>query len=299
MFDIYHHLKNNPSYSHKLVGSDYLFVEYKCPIDVELFRFKTDLNFITYVVSGRKDWITPGHTFAARAGDALFVRKGVHTVRQYFDEDHCVLTFFVDDDFIRNFMRENASLAVAQADEKPAEDILPIDVNTPLKDLFTTMFHYLAMGTAIPRNLVELKFKELLFNLILNPKNSGLSALFSFLNHTGKANLDYVMSRNFRYELQLEEFARLSGRSLSAFKRDFKTYYGQSPAKWLNEKRLEYARTMLLHSDRNVNEICYESGFRNASHFNRAFRAKYHLPPRQFRTQNAAHLPEGHSHASE
>ncbi len=282
IFDMYNTLKDEPGYS-KLVGNDYLFLEYKCPIESEIFQFMTELNFITYVISGKKDWITPGETIGLKEGDALFLRKGAYTTRQYFEEDHCVLTFFITDDFIRNFNTENRSISLPQSDEPTEEQAFQLDVNEPLKTLFYSMYSYLKMGKNTPRNLVELKFKELLFNIILNPRNKRLAQFFTSLNQAGKTNLDYVMMKNFHYELQLEEFARLCGRSLSAFKRDFKNHYHKTPGKWLNDKRLEHAKSLLLNSDMNVNEVCQESGFRNSSHFNKAFKERYKLPPNQFR----------------
>jgi len=282
MFDAYNKLKEHPTIN-KLIGSDYMFLEYKCPIEEELLQMLLQQNFITYVISGKKDWMTSGKTFAVREGDALFVRKGVYTIRQYFEVDHCILTFFMHDDFIRNFVRENNELCGA-ASELPIEDqIFPLEVDGGLHSLFQSIYAYLKMGKDIPRNLVEIKFKELLFNVMLNQKHQKLSQFFTSLNQTSQKNLDDVMLKNFQHDLQLDEFARLCGRSLSAFKRDFEKFYRQTPGKWLNDKRLEYASALLLSSDLNVNEICYESGFTNSSHFNKVFKDKYQVPPKQFR----------------
>lgn len=283
--DLYTRIKKESSYN-KLVGSDYLIVEYKCPIETEKFQFLTDLHFIVYIVSGKKDWFASNKTYETKQGDALFLRKGVYTTRQYFEEDNCVLLFFMNDDFIRNFMLENNSILTLGKEGTVHDQIFEIDVNDVLKSLFDSVFNYLKMGADIPRNLVEIKFKELLFNIVLNPKNKKPAEFFTSLNQANKTNLDHVMMKNFQHDLQLEEFARLSGRSLSAFKRDFKSLYRQSPGKWLMDRRLEYARALLLGSDLNVTEICYESGFRNSTHFNRAFKDKYQLPPKQFRMQS-------------
>lgn len=284
MFDIYKRLREDPGYN-RLEGDGYLFVEYKCPIETEVFQFMTEVNFITYVISGKKDWFAPGRIIQLKEGDALFLQKGVYTTRQSLEEDHCVLTFFINDDFIRKFNAENVSL-IPSLDEGTSHDqIFQLDVNESMKALFYSMFTYLRMGRSIPRNLVELKFRELLFNVILSPNNRKLAQFFASLNHVSKTNLDYVMMKNYQHDLQLDEFARLCGRSLSAFKRDFKNHYHQTPGKWLNTKRLEHARTLLLSSDLNVNEICHESGFRNSSHFNKAFKDRYQLPPNQFRVQ--------------
>ena len=92
-----------------------------------------------------------------------------------------------------------------------------------------------------------------------------------------------IMQKNFQHDLNLEDFAKLSGRSLSTFKRDFKDYFKETPGKWLTNKRLEFAKSLLLSSDLDINQICFESGFKNPSHFNKIFKEKYTMPPRQYR----------------
>jgi len=287
IFDAIKHFKEDPSYN-KLVKIDYMILEYKCPIDVEKLDVMLEWNFITFVISGKKDWITAGKTYSVKEGEALFLRKGVYTFRQYFEIEHCVLVFFMHDDFIRNFMQENSSLAIHESKEIVNDQAFPIHVDNSLESLFYSIYTYLKMGMKMPRNLVEIKFKELLFNIVLNPNHKRLAQLFCCLNQTAKTTLDNVMLTNFQYDLQLDEFARLCGRSLSAFRRDFKMVYHQTPGKWLNDKRLEYASGLLLSSDLNINEIGYESGFKNSSHFNKIFKDKYKLSPRQFRLRNEA-----------
>ena len=101
-----------------------------------------------------------------------------------------------------------------------------------------------------------------------------------------KANdIETVMSENYLYNLKVEEFARLCGRSLSAFKRDFKSIFNTTPSKWIKNKRLEHAKRLLLDSDLNINQICYDSGFINTSHFVKSFKEHYQLPPHQFRSK--------------
>jgi AraC-like DNA-binding protein len=92
------------------------------------------------------------------------------------------------------------------------------------------------------------------------------------------------MSENYLYNLKVEEFAKLCGRSLSAFKRDFRKVFKTTPSKWIKNKRLEYAKTLLIESNLNINEICYDSGFVNASHFIKSFKEQYKISPHQFRS---------------
>lgn len=285
ILNAYHRFKEDSGYN-KVIGNDFMILEYKCPIDVEKMQLLLEMNFITYIISGKKDWITGDKTFHVTQGDAIFVRKGVYTIRQYFEVDHCVLVFFVHDDFIRHFLRENKGITIPSTEVCVDDQIFRLQVNDSLQSLFYSIYTYLKMGKDIPNNLVELKFKELLFNIVLNDNHRSLAQFFSSINRTVKSNLDDVMLKNFRHDLELEEYAHMCGRSLSAFKRDFKSTYDQTPGKWLNHKRLEYASALLLTSDLNINEICFESGFRNSSHFNKAFKDKYQIPPNQFRSQH-------------
>ena len=137
--------------------------------------------------------------------------------------------------------------------------------------------------------MIEIKFKELLFNIVLNQKNKDLLDFLNTINQDVKTNIENMMSLNFQYNLKIEDFAKLCGRSLSAFKRDFKNNFKTTPSRWLITKRLEYAKTLLLGSDLSINEICYESGFKNNSHFIHAFKNRYNLPPNQFKTSILKH----------
>lgn len=100
-----------------------------------------------------------------------------------------------------------------------------------------------------------------------------------------KIDIEETMLNNFQYNLKLEEFAKLCGRSLSVFKRDFNKHFNITPFRWLKAKRLEYAKTLLLESELNVNQVCYESGFKNNSHFVQSFKEKFDMPPNQFKTR--------------
>ena len=97
-------------------------------------------------------------------------------------------------------------------------------------------------------------------------------------------DLEKVMSENYLYNLKVEEFAKLCGRSLSAFKRDFKKVFSTTPSKWIKTKRLAYAKGLLIESNLNINEICFDSGFVNTSHFIKSFKEQYKISPHQFRS---------------
>ncbi|QCX38596.1 alpha/beta fold hydrolase [Aureibaculum algae] len=123
----------------------------------------------------------------------------------------------------------------------------------------------------------------------IRPNKSEFQSTKQKSSKTG-IDLGIVMSENFLYNLKVEEFAKLCGRSLSAFKRDFKNTFNTTPFRWLKAKRLEYAKTLLLESDLNVNQICYESGFKNNSHFIQSFKEKFKFTPNQYKSKSISKI---------
>ena len=102
-----------------------------------------------------------------------------------------------------------------------------------------------------------------------------------------------VMEDNYAYNLKLEEYAQLCHMSLSAFKKAFKQYYNSTPAAWLKQRKLNLARRLVLGSDLNINQISFDCGFEDTSHFIRVFKEQHHLTPLQYRQKHSKMLLPG------
>jgi AraC-like DNA-binding protein len=142
------------------------------------------------------------------------------------------------------------------------------------------MIPYFEAGRQPDKSLLECKFKELILMIAEDSGNAELLSYFcSLLREPENVSLKAVMEENFCFNLKMEEFAKLSARSLSAFKRDFQRIYNMPPGKWLLEKRLSHALYLLTHLGKTVTEAAFESGFESPSHFSRAFRQRYGNSP--------------------
>jgi AraC family transcriptional regulator, exoenzyme S synthesis regulatory protein ExsA len=282
VINAYEYFKNHPKFN-KLVGNDFLFVEYKCPINIEEYQLWIENHLITYVISGKKDWITSKKTHKLTAGDTLFVRKGVYTTKQYLESDYCVMLFFINDKFIQRFISENPSFKRKINRNQEYNQIFNINTNDSFKTLIESIFNYLKQGEEIPKELVEIKFKELLFNIILNSKNKTLLNFFNSISLKNKTALENIMIENFRYDLKIADFAKLCGKSLSSFKREFNKCFNTTPSRWLINKKLEHAKVLLLGTNLTVSEIGYDCGFKNNSHFIQAFKKKVKVTPNKYR----------------
>ena len=81
----------------------------------------------------------------------------------------------------------------------------------------------------------------------------------------------------------LTELARECGLSRSHFARAFKATTGLSPHRWLQARRVERARDMLIASSIPLGEIARQLGFADQSHFTRVFRRSLGETPRAWR----------------
>ena len=208
----------------------------------------------------------------------MFVRKGAVIVEQFYDASFCMVMFFLPDEFICDVLKSKAT-AIHKPDKK-YEPLISIDNNITVHSFFQSMISYFDSNRVPDQSLLELKFRELILTIADNPANSELLSFFSLLLQEPQAvSLKNTMEENYCFNLKLEQFAQLSNRSLSAFKRDFQKQYNTTPGKWLLEKRLNHAMHLLTNNGRTVSEASYESGFENQSHFSRVFREHFGYPP--------------------
>lgn len=84
--------------------------------------------------------------------------------------------------------------------------------------------------------------------------------------------------------LSAEQAAAECGCSASHFMRWFKKMTGTTFGVYLNERRLATAAELLRTTDDTVLSIAEQAGFENLSNFNRRFKARYGVTPRQYRS---------------
>ncbi len=283
MLNTYDTIRESLHFNKFTVG-ELLFVEYKCPIEQDVAGVWAPMDYFIHVLSGKKTWRTTDGTWIAEKGQTLFFKKGAAIVHQDFRDDFCVMVFFVSDDFIREVVRELSGQLHAIPHAEPLRKTTTVvEGDLPLAAYFQSMLTYFT-GTAKPaETLLRLKLKELVVSILLGDKNPELAAYFQSLLKSDAPPLPQIMEANFCYNLSLEDFARLSHRSLSSFKRDFQRHYKQPPGKWLLKKRLEYSAVLLKNPAFNVSQVALDCGFEDLSHFSRAFKSKFGSSPASFR----------------
>ncbi len=142
---------------------------------------------------------------------------------------------------------------------------------------------YFQNPTLVNDDLVKLKIKELILLLLQTDNAENIISLFSHLFTPRQVSFKEVIQAHLFSKITIPELAVLSGRSLSAFKRDFEIYFKDSPASYIKEQKLLKANDLLVSTDFSVSEVCYEVGFSDTSHFTKLFKKKYNLTPTEYR----------------
>ncbi|SFO52557.1 AraC-type DNA-binding protein [Chitinophaga sp. YR627] len=146
-----------------------------------------------------------------------------------------------------------------------------------LESCFASLLPYFELKE-LPADIATIKITEAISILRLIDKDID-SELANF-EQPGRIDLVDFMERNYMFNMPLERFGYLTGRSLSTFKRDFKKAFDVSPQRWLTQKRLELAYVHFTEKKLRPAEVYYQVGFENLSHFSYAFKKHFGYTPK-------------------
>ncbi|WP_270089884.1 helix-turn-helix domain-containing protein [Sphingobacterium sp. SYP-B4668] len=162
------------------------------------------------------------------------------------------------------------------------KSVIPISSHNLYVNFIQSYRVYLNLLPKDRLQFMSLKVKEIIFLLLyLNPELKDV--LFNF-SAPDKIDLEAFMNKNFQYNIPLNRFAYLTGRSLSTFKRDFEKIFKESPSKWLLDRRLYEARFLIAEKGLKPKDFYLEIGFENLSHFSYAYKKKFNVTPLQIRS---------------
>jgi len=94
------------------------------------------------------------------------------------------------------------------------------------------------------------------------------------------------IEKNITQPLTLELLAERYGISMSTASHIFKKTFGQSPMRYALDVRLMLASEKILYTDLKLEQVAEDVGFRSYPYFCRAFKAHYHVSPKDYRQQN-------------
>ena len=121
------------------------------------------------------------------------------------------IVIVLDEAFLKRFLaRHPTYISISEQDDS----ILPVKDDRLLTSFIRSLEPYYKGEAVIEEAFADLKREELL--LILLEKDPGLANVFFNFRAPEKIDIEAFMSQNFKFNVPLERFAFLTGRSLSA-----------------------------------------------------------------------------------
>jgi AraC-like DNA-binding protein len=190
-------------------------------------------------------------------------------------EDYKIIYILLSQDVLRKYALENQ---VDLQEKYMGKSNIFIPPNEFILGFFQSLIPYKDKPKAgIANKLGMLKVKEAVELLLYSMP--GLKAFLFNFSEPNKIDLEKFMLNNFHFNVPVEKFAQLTGRSLAGFKRDFQKTFGRSPRQWLQDKRLTEARYQIENKSKKPSAIYLDLGFESLSHFSNSFKQKFGVAP--------------------
>ena len=235
-----------------------------------------------YLVEGTMSGYYGGKNYTLNSGEYGVVRKnrlGRQGKSKTNDQVKKII-FVFDEPFLKTFQQKHKIVA---ARFKSDESFLQLPHNELIPNFIDSLKPYYTGKGKINEAFVDVKREELLLILLqLQPESSDV---FFDYGIPGKIDLEEFMNRNYKFNVSIERFAYLTGRSISAFKRDFKTIFNDTPNHWLAQRRLQESYILINNMNKKPKQIYFDLGFEDLSHFSYAFKKLFGFTPTQLTEQ--------------
>ncbi|WP_127124485.1 helix-turn-helix domain-containing protein [Pseudoflavitalea rhizosphaerae] len=260
-----------------------IFFSYYSTMRKEKCAFMED-NTLVLQVLGRFTLETANQKISMGGGQMMLIRKNQLGELTKTPEDlqgYQTIVIRLKEELLRKIALEE-QIVIAQKYTGPSNLLIP--GNDFLHAFFQSTLPYVRHPEKkITTEVGMLKVKEAVY-LLLDAMPELKEFLFDF-SEPHKIDLEKFMHSNFHYNIPVEQFARLTGRSLAGFKRDFQKTFGMPPRQWLLEKRLSEARYLIEKKNRKPSAIYLDLGFESLSHFSHSFKKKFGKAPTEWLAQ--------------
>ncbi|MBW1295432.1 helix-turn-helix transcriptional regulator [Aquimarina litoralis] len=207
----------------------------------------------------------------------ILLPRGLYMISDIIpkNESFEAIVFFFDEEITDEFLR---NFEISDTENSSSSIILEYDQNIRLfTDTLITLYR-----NKNQHQFTKPKLLELLHLISISSKGEAFVNTLQQHKRRAKKDIKTFMGDNYDKPLDIEDYAYLTGRSISTFRRDFKSKFGVSPKKWLVQRRMEKAALLLKDTPNSVTAIAHQVGYENTSHFIKVFQNKFSLSPKQF-----------------
>ena len=258
-----------------IIDRKHFDINNKCAIEKLIIKTPLRLGSVfqdeacfTYLKEGEMSLTSPTDNLSIQAEESVLLRCGNYfsnAIQKHSAKTCEVYAVHLYPDILKELYKNEFPNFIKSDAHKPY--IRKIEKQGVITHFIQSLDFYFENPNLVTDDLLKLKIKELILLLLQTDNAENIITLISHLFNPRQAGLFEVVEAHLYSSISIVDLARLTGRSLSTFKRDFETQFCDTPANYIKEKKLEKALELLQLTDLSVSEICFEVGFQDTSHF--------------------------------
>lgn len=235
-------------------------------------------NSIYIVKSGKAILKSRTNSLELNKGEvALIKQHSILDIRKFKDEngsDFQSFIFQLFPDFVSECIEKNEI-----SEDKIQSDLIKIDFVQDFWNFSENLKNYFKTNKNNQTKLIKEKTFEAV--QILAKQNQNFLSFLQQHNKSVKIDLYEFMIHNVLSNNSIKEYAQLTGRSLSAFKRDFKAIFKTTPHQWILSKKMDLAEELLTKQNMKSTDFYQFLGFNELSHFSMTYKKLKGISPTQ------------------
>ncbi|RKN80810.1 AraC family transcriptional regulator [Ulvibacterium marinum] len=269
------------------VPNNHSFISRELPLSSNA-RIHSHKNFeLNYISSGVGRRIVGDNISGFEKGDLVLLGPNLPHCWEVLDTENgeeptCIVTHFseniIDSDFFKMPELEKV-VALLKLSNRGIR--FKIEDDTEIREILEEMsesegLEYYIGLLKIFHNLLKIEDRERLSNPI-----NGSSVFSKNIEKVNKV-YEYVF-QNIQEGIKLEEASAVLNMAPSSFCRFFKKKTGHTFMEYVKNVRVGIAAKLLAETDKQITQICYESGYNNLANFNHYFKANMGKTPSDYR----------------
>lgn len=224
-------------------------------------------------------------------GDLFFLGIGLHYSEELPEADHPfeqVVFYYTPEELQEILLHLNITYRLKISNSHScltcrSQSEVTMPARPAIRSLFFgvgALLHSDTLGDSAAENL---KMTELIYHIVAHEDCCLKSKVLGSID-TAKESFELTIHNHIFSDKAIEELARMTHRSLTSFKKEFRRIYNMPPHKWFIRQRLIHARLLLISTAKSISEIGVVCSFPNTSHFIKLFKKAYGLTPASYRT---------------
>lgn len=234
-----------------------------------------------------------------RRGDLFYLGIGLHYTEEHPEADHPfeqVVFYYTPEELQQILLHLNITYRLNISNNHTCEECRSrSEVVMPswpaIRSIFFGVGALLRSDTLHDPAAENLKMTELIYHIAAHEDCCLKSKLLGSID-TAKESFEQTIYNHIFSDRSIDELARMTHRSLTSFKKEFRRIYNMPPHKWFIRQRLIHARLLLISTSKSISEIGVVCSFPNTSHFIKLFKKVYGLTPANYRNLDPSLHPD-------